>query len=182
MRSLRAVAAAVAGAAVVAGPVPPASATELPPAVADLDVTALDLRITPIDIRVAPIDTRVTELETETEDSAIALNSDILFGFDKDTLGAHAVEAVADVVEDIPKDASVTITGYTDDLGEDAYNAKLSTRRAKAVEDAIAKARPDLATRAEGRGSADPVEPNTKGGKDNPEGRAKNRRVEITVD
>ena len=71
---------------------------------------------------------------------------------------------------------------HEDDVGEDAYNEELSTKRARAVEQAVASARPDLDTTARGRGSADPVAPNRKGGEDNPEGRAKNRRVEITHD
>ncbi len=174
------VAAAVAGAAVVVSPLASASATELPPVVADLDVAALDLRIAPVDTRVEAIDTRVSELETDVRDSSVALNSDILFGFDEASLSTAAATAIGEVVEDIPDDASVSIDGYTDDVGEDAYNQRLSTQRARAVEKAVAKARPDLATTAQGHGSADPVEPNEKGGQDHPEGRTKNRRGEIS--
>lgn len=122
----------------------------------------------------------ITDLERRTGSGDIALNSDILFGFDKDTLSRRAERAVVEAVEDIPKGASVTITGYTDDVGADDYNQRLSTKRAEAVAKALTEARPDLDTTARGRGSADPVAPNTKGGEDNPEGRAQNRRVEIS--
>ncbi|WP_068253174.1 OmpA family protein [Janibacter corallicola] len=128
------------------------------------------------------IEPRVSPLERETSSGAIALNSDILFGFDRAAVTPAAKKRLADIVEDIPKGASVTITGYTDDVGGDAYNQKLSTQRARSVEKALDDARPDLDTTARGRGSADPVAPNTKGGEDNPEGRAQNRRVEISHD
>lgn len=41
---------------------------------------------------------------------------------------------------------------------------------------AVRSSRPDLRLTVTGRGEADPVAPNTLGGKDNPEGRGKNRR------
>lgn len=138
-----------------------------------------------IDQQVSHIDLAesISPLETETTSggsATISLNSDILFGFDAATISPAATTRLTTLVEDVPRGARVTITGYTDDIGEDAYNRSLSTRRATAVQRAVRTARPDLKTTATGRGSADPVEPNTRGGEDNPQGRAKNRRVEIT--
>jgi peptidoglycan-binding protein ArfA len=67
------------------------------------------------------------------------------------------------------------IEGYTDNVGKDDANVKLSTDRAKAVRDffesqGISSNRLTYV----GKGPAEPVAPN-----DTPEGRAKNRRVEI---
>ena len=129
---------------------------------------------------VRSIEPEVRPLERTSSSGQITIDSDILFGFDKKTLSPRADKAVARIARDIPKGASVTITGYTDNVGTDDYNQRLSTKRAEAVEEAVTEARPDLDTTARGRGSADPVAPNTKGGEDNPEGRAQNRRVEIS--
>lgn len=70
---------------------------------------------------------------------------------------------------------NMQIEGYTDNVGTDAANVKLSEARAKAVRDffesqGIASNRLTYV----GKGPADPVAPN-----DTPEGRAQNRRVEI---
>lgn len=141
---------------------------------AQLAASVHDLQPNTSDIR-----SQVTPLERKVSSEAIALNSDVLFAFDEARISSRAQRAIGDVVEEIPQGASVTITGYTDDVGEEDYNQRLSTERARAVEEAVTRARPDLDTTARGRGSADPVEPNNTGGEDNPRGRAKNRRVEI---
>ena len=71
----------------------------------------------------------------------------------------------------------VIIVGFTDNTGEPAYNVDLSQRRAKAVADVFVKdGIPAEKIEHSGKGMADPVADNkTK------EGRAENRRVEITV-
>jgi outer membrane protein OmpA-like peptidoglycan-associated protein len=65
---------------------------------------------------------------------------------------------------------------------DDAHNQTLSEQRATAVQAALEPAlgRSDLTTDVSGRGSADPVAPNSIDGSDNPDGRAANRRVTIT--
>lgn len=77
----------------------------------------------------------------------------------------------------------MTIVGHTDSRGEDDYNRKLSEDRAESVLDALVDAgvKQDRLT-AEGKGSTEPVAKNKNSdGSDNPEGRQKNRRVEVTV-
>ena len=73
-------------------------------------------------------------------------------------------------------DTKVSVVGFTDSTGPEAYNQKLSERRAQAVKKYLVDSgyvKADMIA-AEGRGEADPVADNkTK------EGRAKNRRVEI---
>jgi outer membrane protein OmpA-like peptidoglycan-associated protein len=55
----------------------------------------------------------------------------------------------------------------------------LSKRRAAAVAKAVRAARPDLVLTVTGRGEAEPVEPNTQGGKDKPGGAQQEPAVEI---
>ena len=73
--------------------------------------------------------------------------------------------------------AKVIIVGFTDNTGDPAYNIDLSERRAKAVADTFVKdGIPAEKIEHSGKGMADPVADNkTK------EGRAENRRVEISV-
>lgn len=125
----------------------------------------------------------VTDLVTESEegsDSVITLSSDILFEFGSSKIPDNAAKAVAKTLEGVPDGAHVKIDGYTDSVGKDSANQKLSQKRAKAVADVVEEARSDLHLSVEGHGKDDPVADNGKDGEDNPEGRAKNRRVEMT--
>jgi OOP family OmpA-OmpF porin len=108
------------------------------------------------------------------------------FAFDKSNV-RKADEAdlkkASDFVRKYPG-AKVALEGHTDGKGTEQYNQKLSERRAEAVKQylikdgAVDKAR----ISARGYGKSRPIAPNkTKGGKDNPEGRAENRRVEILI-
>ncbi len=74
----------------------------------------------------------------------------------------------------------VTIEGHTDSIGSDGYNLRLSERRAKAVKMYLV-ARGVEGSRLDtlGKGESEPVADNSKDGKDNPEGRAMNRRAEL---
>ena len=77
---------------------------------------------------------------------------------------------------------AVTVAGHTDSVGEPGYNTALSQRRAEAVRAALAPALgAGFTFQVAGFGADLPVAPNTHdNGSDNPEGRAHNRRVEIT--
>jgi outer membrane protein OmpA-like peptidoglycan-associated protein len=75
----------------------------------------------------------------------------------------------------------VTITGHTDNVGDDAGNLTLSQQRAEAVKTALAEhAGPSLVLEVDAKGEAEPVAPNDIEGRDNPDGRARNRRVTVT--
>ncbi|MEI2709627.1 MAG: OmpA family protein [Chitinophagaceae bacterium] len=64
----------------------------------------------------------------------------------------------------------------------DEYNLKLSQARAESVKKyLIAKGIAPERIEAKGYGESKPVAPNTINGKDNPEGRKKNRRTEFKV-
>ncbi|MEL7975622.1 OmpA family protein [Isoptericola sp. F-RaC21] len=128
-------------------------------------------------------DDSTTTLESKQEkkdDTVVTLTSDLLFDFGKATLTPEAKKAVAELAGDVPQDATVRVDGYTDSIGTDAKNLKLSKQRANAVADVLGSERPDLTLKVKGHGEADPVAENEVGGEDNPAGRALNRRVEVT--
>ena len=86
---------------------------------------------------------------------------------------------VGSLVADIPKGAAVAVYGHTDSIGSMASNQQLSEARAEAVAAVIRASRPDLRLDVRGYGETQPIAPNETAGKDNPAGRAENRRVEI---
>ena len=149
----------------------------------DLEPRVLDIIFRVEDLEGEALDLEVKETETEIR---IELSGDILFDFDKWDIRPAAepvLTQVAEVVNQYPN-AAVLIEGYTDSKGKDSYNLKLSDRRAASVKDWLMKkggvGNKNIATK--GMGEADPVAPNENpDGSDNPEGRQKNRRVEITV-
>jgi len=72
-------------------------------------------------------------------------------------------------------DVRVEVEGHTDSTGSDAYNLKLSQRRAEAVRDYLVSKGVDAARlEAKGYGETQPITTN-----DSAEGRARNRRVEL---
>jgi outer membrane protein OmpA-like peptidoglycan-associated protein len=89
---------------------------------------------------------------------------------------AATVAAVAAALKAHPN-AGVQLSGYTDSIGRPEANRKLSVGRANAVRDQLAKAgiSPSRIT-TQGLGEENPIASN-----DTDEGRAKNRRVELTV-
>jgi OOP family OmpA-OmpF porin len=107
----------------------------------------------------------------------VTLNADALFDFDKSTLKPAAVaslNSLAGKVKSLTLEVIVAV-GHTDSVGTDAYNQKLSIRRAEAVKKHLI----DQGIEArriyvEGKGEAQPVADNKTA-----EGRAKNRRVQI---
>jgi outer membrane protein OmpA-like peptidoglycan-associated protein len=116
----------------------------------------------------------------------IDMATDVLFDFDKSTLlpkARQTLHKAAGIIRDKAKGA-VRIEGYTDGKGSDAYNQKLSERRANAVRDWFAKNEELSAVQfdTQGFGAKNPVAPNKKpDGSDNPAGRQKNRRVTIVI-
>jgi outer membrane protein OmpA-like peptidoglycan-associated protein len=128
------------------------------------------------------IDLQVKETATEVR---IELAADVLFDFDKATLLPKAEDTLKKAAEFIRQRAVgvVRIEGHTDAKGIDAYNQRLSERRAESVQTWFAGnglARVRFSSR--GFGKTRPVAPNTKpDGADDPEGRQKNRRVEIVI-
>jgi OOP family OmpA-OmpF porin len=106
------------------------------------------------------------------------------FDFDKSNIKsefAPILDEAAQILKDNPN-IKVTIEGHTDSIGSDAYNQRLSERRAQAVKQYLVS-RGIEASRLDtiGKGESEPIADNTKNGRDNPEGRAMNRRAELKV-
>ena len=126
--------------------------------------------------------------ETEQNEIVIDLPSDVLFDFDQSTLRPDAITVLAQAAQLIAAypQAPVCINGYTDSKGSDSYNQALSMRRARAVaaqlQSGQAAQEMQRTMQVRGLGESMPVAANTlPDGADNPEGRQRNRRVEIII-
>lgn len=110
------------------------------------------------------------------------LAADVLFDFGSATLRPEASAALADILGSMRQTypyPRIMVEGHTDSIGSDAANDALSLRRAQAVRQwLMGNGIPAQAIATEGLGKRQPVAPNSfPDGRDNPEGRARNRRV-----
>ncbi|SAL16025.1 OmpA/MotB domain-containing protein [Caballeronia arvi] len=109
----------------------------------------------------------------------VVLDEKTNFAFDSAALTPTAKDVLDKLVGESQgtKFASVTVEGYTDSTGPDAYNVNLSQRRAQAVLDYLKGHGLDAANfSAKGFGKSNPIASNATS-----EGRAENRRVEVTL-
>ncbi|MFM7971417.1 MAG: outer membrane protein OmpA, partial [Betaproteobacteria bacterium] len=105
--------------------------------------------------------------------------ADAFFDFDKAVVKKEAMAKLDDLVGKTRAVALEVIisVGHTDSVGADAYNQKLSVRRAEAIKAyLVSKGIEKNRIYTEGKGEKQPVADNKTA-----EGRAKNRRVEIEV-
>lgn len=110
----------------------------------------------------------------------IALDSSVLFDSGEHRLRPGAHEALGEVVAEIddPASARIEVAGHTDSVGSEAGNRTLSENRAQSVARFLRESGPftDDAITIRAFGESRPVASN-----DTTEGRARNRRVELTV-
>ncbi len=109
----------------------------------------------------------------------ITFEADTFFDFDKSVLKPAGKTRLSDLASKLQGiDIEVVVaTGHTDSVGSDAYNMKLSLRRANAVKAfLVSKGIPADRIFTAGKGESSPVASNK-----TREGRAKNRRVEVEV-
>jgi outer membrane protein OmpA-like peptidoglycan-associated protein len=115
----------------------------------------------------------------ETARGLIVNMNDVLFDTGKYTLKPDAKEKLAKVSGILLAypDLKLQVEGYTDNVGGEEYNQKLSQERANAVQQyLIANGVQQPNVTAEGYGMADPVADNSTA-----QGRAQNRRVQLVV-
>jgi OOP family OmpA-OmpF porin len=109
----------------------------------------------------------------------VTLAADVLFDFDKSVLkpeGKNKLDDLAGKIRGINLEVVIAI-GHTDSIGSDAYNQKLSVRRAESVKAyLVSKGVEPNRIYTEGKGEKQPVATNK-----TRDGRQKNRRVEIEV-
>lgn len=133
---------------------------------------------------------RKTGLEAEAVERGLLVQvpTMYLFAFDRAELDADTQRRIRDVAKllDTPAalGSALIVEGHTDSMGSRAYNQKLSERRAEVVAQELTQAgvaRTRITLRAFGQDK--PLAPNRHpDGTDNPEGRARNRRVALLIE
>jgi len=119
------------------------------------------------------------EVVRQGDNITLDMPSNVTFAFDSATLNSQfdtVLDKVADTLKEYDKTV-VEVAGHTDSVGSDAYNQTLSEKRANSVADYLSghgMQRTRMVTIGAGEGH--PVASN-----DTEEGRAQNRRVEITI-
>jgi len=123
---------------------------------------------------------KIAQVKEEARGMVITLSGQVLFVTGKSELLPAArdqLDQVATALKDQGEVKPMVVEGYTDSVGSEATNLKLSKDRAEAVRAyLVSKGVPSDKITSVGKGKANPVASN-----DTPEGRANNRRVEIVV-
>lgn len=109
----------------------------------------------------------------------VTFASGLLFAFNSDEIQSTAGQNLKELAASLNKypDSQLLIVGHTDNVGDDAYNQRLSERRANSAAAYLATqgvARTRIQT--SGKGEAEPVATN-----DSEAGRTQNRRVEVAI-
>ena len=119
------------------------------------------------------------EVIREGEGIIVKFDSGILFDVDQSALKGAArtnIESLATSIKNNPQ-TNIFIVGHTDATGTDAYNYRLSERRAASVKTyAVSQGIPSSRLTTEGRGETEAIADNT-----SDSGKAQNRRVEIVI-
>jgi outer membrane protein OmpA-like peptidoglycan-associated protein len=157
-----------------------------------LDIHGMELAIRGVELPIRGVELGVEGILKDlgalvtAEKIKIELDADVLFDFDKYSLRPEAADTlgkVGKVVSGYPN-APLLIEGHTDAKGTHPYNMKLSENRAGAVKQWLVSNAGVQGSRIQtsGWGETKPVAPNTNpDGSDNPKGRQKNRRVDLTL-
>ncbi|MBD8600210.1 OmpA family protein [Pseudomonas sp. CFBP 8772] len=139
---------------------------------------------TPVDVTGCPIVTPAPEpmaAPVVLPKEEIITIRDVHFEFNKATLtpgDKQQLDMVATKLKTEAPNVQLHVSGHTDSVGSDAYNQKLSQKRAQSVTDYLVSAGIPRASfvSVEGDGEARPVADNKTA-----DGRALNRRVEIKI-
>ncbi len=120
------------------------------------------------------------EIAKEVKEKIEIAAKQILFETASDKLKPSSFEAIEEVVALMKQDSSLRliISGHTDNVGDETANQMLSEKRATAVRTAvIERGISEQRVKATGYGESQPIDSN-----DNPEGRSRNRRVELKLE
>ena len=123
----------------------------------------------------------------ETERGVLVILPDVFFEFDEYELTLDAKTRLQNASQTLngplAKGRAIAIEGHTDSVGTEEYNMELSKKRAATVQRELLFSNVSQGrTQIKGFGESNPIVPNTNAdGSDNPEGRAKNRRVEFII-
>ncbi|GGJ79284.1 hypothetical protein GCM10009304_01460 [Pseudomonas matsuisoli] len=117
----------------------------------------------------------------EEQPEAVRVELDVKFDFDKSVVKSESygdIKSLADFMSQYPQTTTV-VEGHTDSVGTDAYNQRLSERRANAVRNVLVNQYGVGSNRVSsvGYGESRPVADNS-----TEQGRAVNRRVEAEVE
>ncbi len=120
------------------------------------------------------------KMENIPEGTKLIIPEKVLFDFNQFFLkeqARKALKVVAQILNQNP-DKAVRVVGYTDNVGSETYNLRLSLQRAQSVADYLIYVEGISSKRIkiEGKGEANPVADNS-----TEQGRARNRRVEIII-
>jgi outer membrane protein OmpA-like peptidoglycan-associated protein len=144
-------------------------------------VKGIERHGTAIETAIKDLGAKKTEAEIQ-----IDLSGDVLFDFDKWDIRSDAetiLKKVGDIITAY-KSPQVIIAGHTDSKGSEAYNLWLSEKRSESVKEWLSENAGinSYTIQTIGYGETRPVAQNANSdGLDNPEGRQKNRRVEIII-
>ena len=119
------------------------------------------------------------EIDRRGDDIVLNMPSSVTFGFDSAELTADARSALNEVANVLTQytDTRVNIAGHTDSTGDASYNQRLSERRAQSVGNYLSQnGVSSMRLNTMGYGANQPVASNA-----TEQGRAQNRRVEITL-
>lgn len=109
----------------------------------------------------------------------VTFESGLLFDFDSDVLRTPARDNLKELASSYSKypDTDIMVVGHTDAQGDDAYNQRLSERRAASAAAFLTQQGvPTVHVRTAGKGETEPVS-----GNDTDAGRQANRRVEVAL-
>lgn len=135
------------------------------------------IQLSGMDVEV--VDNLVVQAGAPAPSGRVIVADALLFGTGQDQISGDSpvLETLANLMIVNPS-WTMTITGHTDNVGEYLLNIDLSLRRANNVRDRLAELDvPAERIRVQGAGPEQPIDSN-----DTAEGRARNRRIEISID
>ena len=116
---------------------------------------------------------------TDEDELKVTVRNEILFDFDSSSLRSTSRDELREMADVFNKydDTTIVVAGHTDSVGSNAYNQRLSDRRASAVSGYLE----DLGVRGSRLDAVGYGESRPKSDNDSSSGRQRNRRVELYV-